>query len=233
VSAEEREPDRPEISGGLPASEGVEDEDGPTRPKRSPPSWLPLALRTLAVGVVIGLVGLLVQRTLAKRDGPHLLAAIKADRKPLAPDFDLNVLWPRAETWPVALRAAIADGRVSARELRGHPVVLNFWASWCVPCKAEAPRLVASAQAHSGEVAFLGIDVQNFKSDARKFLTRYDTNYVSVRDGGQTTYENYGLTGIPETYYLDARGRLVAHALGEVSRQELEAGIAQAIEGSS
>jgi cytochrome c biogenesis protein CcmG/thiol:disulfide interchange protein DsbE len=211
----------------------LKDEDGPTRPKRSPPSWLSLALRTLAVGVVISLVALLVQRTLAQGEDPHLLAAINADKKPVAPDFDLDVLWPRAETWPAARRAAIADGKVSARELRGRPAVLNFWASWCIPCKAEAPRLVASAQAHSGKVAFLGIDIQDFKSDARTFLTRYDTNYVSVRDGGQSTYENYGLTGIPETYYLDARGRVVAHALGEVSRQELEAGIAHAIEGSS
>jgi cytochrome c biogenesis protein CcmG/thiol:disulfide interchange protein DsbE len=232
VSAEEREPDRTKTPADLPASGGLEGEAGSTRPKRSPPSWLSLALRTLAVGVVIGLVSLLVQRTLAQGEGPHLLAAIKADKKPLAPDFHLDVLWPRAETWPAALRGAIADGKVSARELRGHPIVLNFWASWCVPCKAEAPRLVASAQAHRGEVAFLGIDVQDFKSDGRKFLTRYDTNYVSVRDGGQTTYENYGLTGIPETYYLDARGHVVAHALGEVSRQELEAGIARAIEGS-
>ena len=63
--------------------------------------------------------------------------------------------------------------------------------------------------------------MQDFKSDARKFLTRYDTNYVSVRDGGQSTYEDYGLTGVPETYYFDARGRVVAHALGEVSPQEL------------
>jgi cytochrome c biogenesis protein CcmG, thiol:disulfide interchange protein DsbE len=78
----------------------------------------------------------------------------------------------------------------------------------------------------------LGVDVQDFESDARSFLERYDTNYVSVRDGGSSTYENYGLTGIPETYYLDARGRVVAHAVGEVSPDELEAGIANAVAGS-
>lgn len=194
--------------------------------------WLSLALRGGAVGLVIVLVGLLLQRTLARAEGPNLVAAIEADEKPLAPDFDLDVIWLRADTWPGSLRRALADGKVSPRELRGHPVVINFWASWCVPCKAEAPRLVASAQAHRDEVAFLGIDIQDFKSDARRFLTRYDTNYVSVRDGGASTQDRWGLTGVPETYYLDSRGRIVEHALGEVSPKDLEDGIAQLLEGS-
>jgi cytochrome c biogenesis protein CcmG, thiol:disulfide interchange protein DsbE len=106
---------------------------------------------------------------------------------------------------------------------------VNFWASWCVPCKAEAPRLVASARAHAGEVAFLGSDVQDFESDARRFLDRYGINYVSVRDGGGSTYGAYGLTGIPETYDLDHTGRVLAHSVGEVSRDELEANIARAV----
>ena len=207
------------------------DGDPDATARRPARSWLSLALSAGAIGVIALLVGLLVQRTLEKSEGPHLVAAIKADETPLAPEFNLEVIWPRADTWPAQLRAAIADSKVSLRELKGYPVVINFWASWCLPCKAEAPRLVASARAHRGQVAFLGIDVQDFESDARKFLKRYDTNYVSVRDGGQSTYENYGLTGIPETYYLDARGRIVEHAVGEVSRRELEAGIARAREG--
>lgn len=201
--------------------------EGPGRRSR-----LRLLLQAGALSIVALLLGLLVFRTLAKEAGPHLVSEVKAGNKPLAPDFDLPVLWPRAETWPAKLRGALADGRVSPRKLRGYPVVMNFWASWCVPCKAEAPRLVASARRHAGEIVFLGVDVQDFKSDARSFLERYDTNYVSVRDGGSSTYENYGLTGIPETYYLDARGRVVAHAVGEVSPQELEAGIASAVAGS-
>jgi cytochrome c biogenesis protein CcmG/thiol:disulfide interchange protein DsbE len=107
--------------------------------------------------------------------------------------------------------------------------VVNFWASWCIPCKREAPRLTASARAHRGQVAFLGLDIQDFKSDARGFLGHFETNYVSVRDGGDSTYRRYGLTGVPETYYLDRRGRIVAHSVGEVSSRELEQGIAQAM----
>jgi cytochrome c biogenesis protein CcmG, thiol:disulfide interchange protein DsbE len=193
---------------------------------------LRLLLQAGAVSIVALLLGLLVLRTLDKQAGPHLVSEVKAGNTPLAPDFDLPVLWSHRETWPAKLRGALADGRVSLRELRGYPAVMNFWASWCVPCKAEAPRLVASARRHAGEVVFLGLDVQDFKGDALSFLERYDTNYVSVRDGGSSTYANYGLTGLPETYYLDARGRIVDHAVGEISPEELEAGIANARAGS-
>jgi cytochrome c biogenesis protein CcmG/thiol:disulfide interchange protein DsbE len=110
--------------------------------------------------------------------------------------------------------------------------VINFWASWCIPCRHEAPLLVASARAHAGDVAFLGVDVQDLKSDARGFLRKYHVNYVSVRDGPGGTYDDYGLTGLPETYYVDARGRLIGHYAGEVSRAQLEAGIQAAGGGS-
>ena len=118
---------------------------------------------------------------------------------------------------------------VELRSLRGRPVVLNFWASWCIPCAHEAPRLVAAAKEHEGRVLFLGLDVKDFSSDARKFLRRFRVNYVSVRDGGSGTYDAYGLTGLPESYFLDASGRIVAHKIGEISRAELEDGIAQAL----
>ena len=88
--------------------------------------------------------------------------------------------------------------------------------------------LAASARAHRGQVIFLGIDVQDFKSDARHFLKRFDTPYVSVRDGAGSTYGDYGLTGVPETYWIDGRGRIVAHYPGQINSDQLEEGIRQA-----
>jgi cytochrome c biogenesis protein CcmG/thiol:disulfide interchange protein DsbE len=190
------------------------------------PLWF-RSLQGLALAFVVGLLVLLGWRLIDRGKGGALVSAIAADKRPVAPGFELPVLWDHTETWPPPARAALGDGRVSVAELRGHPVVLNFWASWCVPCKAEAPRLAAAAKAHAGDILFLGIDVQDFKSDARRFLTKYGTNYVSVRDGGDSTYSAYGLTGLPETYYLDTRGRIVAHDLGEVSDEGLETEIAK------
>src|SRR6266542_11866 len=163
-------------------------------------------VQMLALTAVAGLLGLLVWRVAHAGRGGQLVAEVRSGKKPAAPQFTLPLLWTRAETWPQDARRALGDGRLSLRELRGHPVVINFWASWCVPCKHEAPLLAASARAHAGKVAFLGIDVQDFRSDARKFLDRFDTPYVSVRAGGDV-YDEYGLTGVPETYWLDRRGR--------------------------
>jgi len=161
------------------------------------------------------------------------VASIHHGKKPKAPEFHLKVLWGHTETWESRARQALLDDQVSLSELRGKLVVLNFWASWCVPCGREAPRLAASAKAHRGEVVFLGLDVKDFSDDARKFLRKYKVNYVSVRDGGSRSYNEYGLTGLPETYFVDSQGRIVAHKLGEIRRNELESGINQALKSGA
>ena len=188
--------------------------------------WL-LPFKLAAVAAVAGLLGLLVWATLAAGRGSSLVAHIAAGKKPAAPTFTLGVLWPHTETWPPELKATITDGKLDLRELRGHPVALNFWASWCVPCRQEAPILHASALRHGGKVAFVGVDIKDLSDDARDFARKYTVNYVSTRDGsGNKTWNNYGLTGVPETYFIDARGRIVAHIPGAVSTQTLEQGIA-------
>lgn len=203
-----------------------EPKEGPDEPRR-PPLWF-RGLQAAAVIVVAALIGLLAWRVLDANRGPSLVSQIAAGKRPAAPEFRLPVLWAEAGTWPEAARVALADGHVAPSELSGHPAVINFWASWCVPCKEEAPILHASARRHAGIVVFIGIDIQDFRSDALRFIKRYGVNYVAVRDTSDRTYSAYGLTGIPETFYLDRQGRVVAHSAGQVSERELEAGIAKA-----
>lgn len=189
-------------------------------------------LQLASVALVAGLLGLLVWRVIQQQRGPDLVAAIRAGKRPKAPAFTLPVLWPQTETWPPALRSVPRDGKLSLAALRGRPVVINFWASWCIPCKIEAPLLASSARAHAGKVVFLGIDVQDLSSDARSFLRRYKVDYVSLRDPSNSTYDAYGLTGVPETYYLDAHGRAVAHTPGQITPQDLRVGIAEITRGA-
>lgn len=192
----------------------------------------PLVLAQLvALTLVAGLMSLLVWTVALGSPGSGLVAAIARGETPAAPSFDLPVIWDPPAIWPRQARPALADTRVTLKELRGTPIVLNFWASWCIPCKEEAPVLAASARAHRRDVAFLGLDIQDFSSDARRFLRRLDVPYPSVREGGDKTHRAYGLTGVPETYYIDRVGRIVGHATGAVSREELERDIAPLLAG--
>ena len=194
----------------------------------------PLVLAQLAsLALVAALMSLLVWTVARGSPGSGLVAAIERGETPTAPSFDLPVIWNRPGSWPRRARPALTDNRVSLAELRGTPVVLNFWASWCIPCKEEAPFLAASARAHRRDVAFLGLDIQDFTSDARHFLNKLDVPYPSVRESGDKTHSAYGLTGVPETYYIDGRGRIVGHATGAVSREELERDIAPLLAGGA
>ena len=184
----------------------------------------------LVVLALLALLALLVWRVVHRGSGATLVRAIARGQVKPAPAFSLPVIWRHTESWPAPRRSALDDSVVSLAELRGYPIVVNFWASWCIPCREEAPFLAASARAHLGEVAFLGIDVQDFTTDARRFLRELDVPYVSVRDSGPRTYAAYGLTGVPETYYVDRRGRVVAHSVGTVSGPELESEVAKTLE---
>jgi cytochrome c biogenesis protein CcmG/thiol:disulfide interchange protein DsbE len=188
-------------------------------------------LRASAVALVFGLLALLLWAMLAASRGANLVSQIAKGKDPAAPAFTLTVIWPHDETWPADARRALANGRLSLRALRGHPVVLNFFASWCVACKDEARLLHAEAQQRAGKVLFLGIDVQDLSGDARAFARKYRINYVAVRDRSNTIYNAYGLTGVPESYFIDARGRIVVHIPGEATRSTINRGVAAITSG--
>jgi cytochrome c biogenesis protein CcmG, thiol:disulfide interchange protein DsbE len=123
-------------------------------------------------------------------------------------------------------------GRLSLASLRGKAVVVNFWASDCVPCKEEMPRLVAFARSVSPkQVVVVGIDVMELrKGPGRAFSERYDARYPMVFDPEGTTVVPWGVgQGTPQTFFVDRRGRIVNHVLGPVSAEALRSGVARAL----
>lgn len=120
--------------------------------------------------------------------------------------------WPQAAAW---IRREAAAGR---------PVVVNFFASWCGPCKREAP-LLEQARADNPAVAFLGIAYQDFIGDARNFLEQTGLSVPTLLDPDGSIGAQVGVRGMPTTLFFDADGRLVSTKTGELSEQELQRGL--------
>lgn len=127
-----------------------------------------------------------------------------------------------------ALNTPTRNTELSLKNLQGKAVVLNVWASWCVPCNQEAPMLQAAwkqAQAQGKNVVFLGIDFQDASSDALAFLHKYGINYPNVLDATGSVSIDYGVTGVPETIFINSKGTVVSAVREELTQQELQSNL--------
>ena len=116
------------------------------------------------------------------------------------------------------------EGELSLSELRGQIVVLNFWASWCVGCRLEHDDLLATANAYRNEgVQFVGVVFQDERNDAIAFLDELGRGYPNVVDVGSRLGVEFGVYGIPETFFIDRDGTVVAKISGESTVNALSA----------
>ena len=137
------------------------------------------------------------------RDVEQALAS--GEREP-APEFEL----PRLS----------GEGVASLADYRGRVVVLNFWASWCVPCRDESPLLQRwHRRLRKQDATVLGVDALDVTDDARGFVADYGLTYPMLRDGGGELREPFGMTGFPETFVIDRQGRIAAVRRGPVDER--------------
>jgi cytochrome c biogenesis protein CcmG/thiol:disulfide interchange protein DsbE len=175
-----------------------------------------LVAQGVAVGLVVLLFALLAWSLVRDKGGDLATAAARGDR-PQAPNFTLERL-DRA-------------GKLDLASLRGKAVVLNAWASWCIPCKDEAPIFEQLWLANRNRgVVVVGLNAKDLRSDARRFMRRYDITFPVVRDGSGSTIGKYGITGFPETYVLDHEGRVVDAIVGAVNSADDRARLRAAVE---
>lgn len=165
--------------------------------------------RFLPIVIVVGLIILFAFALMRPRD-PNV-RGFPLQGQP-APAFTLSTL---------------EGGRISLADLRGKPVVLNFWASWCVPCRDEAPILRAAQARHAArELIVLGVTVNDKPEDSQRFAQQFNLNFPSVIDKDGRVGVAYGVTGVPETYFVSRNGIIQSKHFGPINTEQLGRGIA-------
>ncbi len=117
---------------------------------------------------------------------------------------------------------------VSLASLSGTPVVINFWASWCIPCRAEMPLLEAAFRSSHGRVRFIGIDSNDSPGAARSFLRVVGVTYPTLSDANGQIAIRYGLFGLPTTVFVSASGAVLGRSIGELHAGSLPSALHEA-----
>jgi thiol-disulfide isomerase/thioredoxin len=115
----------------------------------------------------------------------------------------------------------LAKYQALLEELRGAPVLVNFWASWCAPCRVEAPGLARLAREFGGEIQFVGVNILDERRPARDFILEFDWQYPSIFDPRGEIRDGFGYIGQPITIIYDRTGQKAFEWTGVVSEQQL------------
>ena len=183
------------------------------------------ALRAAGILAALAFVALLVYGLTTKATNSTIDDALSRGEAVPAPAFTLSSLADGRDAGAAWSRAA-ADGDVALRELRGTPVVLNFWASWCDNCTLEMPALQhAYEQDRARGVVFVGLAYADTPEHGKPFLQKYGVTYPSGPDASGSISVDYGVTGVPETIFIGRDGKIASKAPGGVDQSSLDAGV--------
>ncbi len=146
----------------------------------------------------------------------------------------VGLLRPREGNDPIVGQVAptftlenIDGGKIDLAQFKGRPVIVNFFASWCEPCKYEAPLLRQAVLTYGPKgVMFLGIAYNDKPADAKKFRDQYGLGFPMLLDDDQSRASvAYGLVGVPETYFINRAGQILERHKGQLLQDDLERGI--------
>lgn len=145
-------------------------------------------------------------------DSKTLKAETAATLGYLAPDFTLEDL---------------NGQKATLRDFRGKPVLLNLWATWCPPCRHEIPELQEFHRRYGEQIALVGINWGEDADTVKEFLARFGVSYLNLLDQRGTTFVLYGLTGIPESFFIDPDGYIRGAWIGPLTVEQIVKGFAR------
>ncbi len=164
----------------------------------------------------LALVALLAYGLTTTGDDTTLDEAVASGERPLAPSLALPVL--------------DGPGQRAPADLKGQVVVLNFWASWCGPCKDEAPAIQAAhRRLTKAGGTVLGVTVSDATPDSRAFMEKYGLTFPSLRDVDGELAEDFDATGVPETFVIDRQGRISAISRGQIKEGFLDRAVTEVL----
>ena len=187
----------------------------PPRRKRAPRRWWIVAAATTLAGAVggIGISQIVKASNTLHATSNQIFTSTGGV-------FDKESGQP-APSWSLpSLRDPSAT--VSVSQFAGKPVVLNFWASWCPPCRKEMPALAATARRLHGRVDFVGIDTNDQHGAALSFASQTGVKYPLAFDPHASAANNYGVYGLPTTFFISAQGKLLGRQVGGMTAQRLD-----------
>jgi cytochrome c biogenesis protein CcmG/thiol:disulfide interchange protein DsbE len=168
----------------------------------------------LITGIIIAIAGVLVavMATGLRLDTTRVPPA-NIDKAALP----FHVAWVQGQS----LLPQVSGEHFTLNDLKGRPVVLNFWASWCVSCRQEAHELEQFWQANKDKVTVVGIAIQDSAEDAKRFAAYFGKTYILGLDEDGKAAIDYGVSGVPETFLIDADGIIRHKEIGPVDAKQL------------
>ena len=202
--------------------------DGQLRPRWRPPLWAIAVAAAVAATLLVALAF-----DLLADDRADAIHEAVSERRPFpAPELELELATagdlggtPRG-WWRVA-----RDGRVSMRELRGRPVVINFWTPQCGACSAEARALDRAAREAGRDVLVLGVGATASADRTRDFVHSLGLAFPQAHDATGEAARRWGVDAVPETFFLTRDGQIVGHVVGAATAADMRAGVAAALTG--
>jgi cytochrome c biogenesis protein CcmG/thiol:disulfide interchange protein DsbE len=192
----------------VPAASPTSTEHSAPVPEQPTPEVSPRSARLVALVVGVAMLSLLALMVwgIGKR-AQGTVGNVPVASRP-APAFSIPLL----DGKPFDLPAA-----------RGKPVLINFWASWCIPCEDEAAVLEQASRQYRDRITFIGVNVQDTEPNAREFLRRFGVTYPNGMDTSGAIAVDYGMSGVPESYFVDRDGQLVKKWQGPLDADRLRA----------